>query len=281
MVPMTRARHARNIRLGLLCAVLALALLYGLNRFASARSLQLLGTIVDRVETDARVVALTFDDGPRRDVVQALLPLLAAHHAQATFFVEGQVLERDLELGREIIAAGHELGNHSYSHKRMLLKSQEFIAQEIERTDAAIRAAGQGGAIWFRPPFGKKLFGLPRYLAQHQRPTIMWNVEPTSESSATQIATQIASDTQPGSIILLHVMYPSRKTSLAAVPAILEQLSDQGYRIVRISDLLGLQPITRWGAHVEVATIKAHPKLAGQSRVGKSIADFGSTPLDW
>jgi peptidoglycan/xylan/chitin deacetylase (PgdA/CDA1 family) len=240
--PSCRQYRYTKTRLSVLGTVSVLVLLYGVNRFASARSLQMFGSIIDRVATSERVVALTFDDGPRREAVRALLPLLAAQHARATFFVEGRVIERDLTLAREIVAAGHELGNHSYSHKRMVLKSQRFIAEEIERTDQAIRAAGQVGTIYFRPPYGKKLIGLPRYLERHHRPTIMWDVEPDSGSSAEQIAAQVVRDTRPGAIILLHVMYASRRQTLDAIPAILHGLRARGYRFASMSELLLHRP---------------------------------------
>jgi peptidoglycan/xylan/chitin deacetylase (PgdA/CDA1 family) len=240
LVVMLTSARSKQIRRTALMAALTLSALFGVNRFASARTVQLLGALVSRVETRERVLALTFDDGPRRGPVQTLLPLLAASQAHATFFVEGRELAQDLALGRELLAAGHKLGNHSYSHARMVLKSQNFIADEIERTDRAIRAAGQVGAILFRPPYGKKLLGLPWYLSKHDRPTIMWDVAPDDSASrtASQIAADVLAQVRPGSIILLHVMQASRRASLAAVPAILAGLSTAGYRFVTVSTLL-------------------------------------------
>jgi peptidoglycan/xylan/chitin deacetylase (PgdA/CDA1 family) len=208
----------------------------------NARTFQMFGDLVAHVQTNSPVVALTFDDGPMREPVQHLLPMLAAHGARATFFVEGRLLERDLALGRKLIAAGHELGNHTYSHQRMLFKSQAFIANEIERTDRAILAAGQREPIFFRPPFGKKLLGLPWYLAEHSRTTIMWDIEPDSHADLkSPVLQHIETDAErakPGSIILLHVMQQSRRASLRAVPVILSSLSARGYRFVTVSELI-------------------------------------------
>ena len=78
---------------------------------------------------------------------------------------------------QRIVDGGHELGNHSYSHPRMLFRSQAFIAFEIERTDALIHAAGQTGRATFRPPYGLKLFGLPYYLARTDRTTVLWDLD--------------------------------------------------------------------------------------------------------
>jgi peptidoglycan/xylan/chitin deacetylase (PgdA/CDA1 family) len=221
---------------------LALSVLSGLYFLMNARTFQAFGKLVARVPTRAPLVALTFDDGPQREPVQLLLPMLAAHKAHATFFVEGRELEHDLELGRQLVAAGHELGNHSYSHERMVLKSQAFIASEIERTDRAIRAAGQRDPIYFRPPFGKKLLGLPWYLAQHDRTTVMWDIEADARARVTDASPKLVDPAvarvQPGSIILMHVMQPSRRASLRALPGILSSLNARGFRFATISELM-------------------------------------------
>ncbi|AVP97029.1 polysaccharide deacetylase [Ahniella affigens] len=207
-----------------------------------SRTFQVAGVLVARVETEAPMVALTFDDGPNANALAALLPILAAHGVQATFFVTGAELERHPELGQQLLAAGHELGNHSFSHQRMVFKSAAFVENEIERTDALIRAAGAEGEILFRPPYGAKGITLPRYLERTGRRTIMWDVEPDSKRGKTATSERITettlAETRPGSIILLHVMYPSRQASLAAVPRIIEGLKARGYNFVTVSALL-------------------------------------------
>lgn len=112
-----------------------------------------------------------------------------------------------------IAEAGHELGNHSYSHSRLVFKSPGTIRQEIDRTNALIRGTGYSGTIHFRPPNGKKLLLLPRYLKSRGMQTIMWNIEPDSypeiSGDAGAMADHVMDKIQPGSIILLHVMYES------------------------------------------------------------------------
>jgi len=141
--------------------VLAIAMLAGLFRLARSRTVQAFGRLVPRVETNDRVVALTFDDGPAPEPMDEVLAVLASRSVHATFFVNGASLEEYPELGRHLVAAGHELGNHTYSHDRMVLKSQAAIREQVERTDGLIRRSGQSGEILFRPPYGWKLFGLP------------------------------------------------------------------------------------------------------------------------
>jgi peptidoglycan-N-acetylglucosamine deacetylase len=207
-----------------------------------SRSFQFFGKIVPRVNTSKKVVALTFDDGPTKDGTDEILKALDEMNVKATFFVIGAELEQNMDEGRKIVAAGHELGNHSYSHDRMILVSPSFVQQEIEKTDQLIRATGYSGEINFRPPFGKKLLALPYYLSRNGRKTIMWDVEPDSKPNMASDSRNIIEETRtgvrPGSIILLHAMYPSRQESLKAVRSIIESLRREGYRFVTVSGLL-------------------------------------------
>lgn len=225
--------------------VVALFLIIGtvaLWQISRARTFQFFGQLIPRVNTAQKIVALTFDDGPTPDATGQILAILDQAQIRATFFVTGAELAQYMAAGKQLVAAGHELGNHSYSHTRMVLVTPAFVQEEIERTDELIRTAGYQGEIYFRPPFGKKLFTLPYYLAKTGRQSIMWDVEPESypeiAADADQIADYVVAKTQPGSIIILHVMYPSRGASLNAVPPIIERLRAQGYRFATVSELL-------------------------------------------
>ncbi len=239
-----RARKA--VVLGLITAVMLAASAYGLDRLVNARTFQFYGGLTHRVEVPDKVVALTFDDGPDPAGTGELLDGLATAGVPATFYLTGRELERHPDLGTRIAAAGHELGNHSYSHERMVFVSAETVAGEIERTDALIRRTGYRGEITFRPPNGKKLLALPRYLAEHRRRTIMWDVEPDSypevAASASGIAEHTADHVRPGSIVLLHGMYQSRATTRQAVVPLVERLRGRGYRFVTVSRLLAQRP---------------------------------------
>jgi peptidoglycan/xylan/chitin deacetylase (PgdA/CDA1 family) len=225
--------------------VLLAASAYGLDLLMNSRTVQLYGGITHRVETSAKVVALTFDDGPAPAGADRLLDTLDRAGVPATFYLTGSELAEYPELGARIAAAGHEIGNHSYSHQRMVLVSPGFVAEEVERTDALIRKTGYDGEITFRPPNGKKLLTLPRYLAEHDRRTITCDVEPDSypdvASSADRIVDHAVERVRPGSIILLHAMYPSREQSLLAVGPLIERLQERGYEFVTVSQLLAAE----------------------------------------
>lgn len=228
--------------------VVCLAGVAGVRQLARARSVQLFGSIVDRVDTAERRVALTFDDGPNEGLADSVAAILKARNVRATFFVTGAELAEAPDAGGRLVAAGHELGNHTYTHSRMVLRSPDFVRSEIERTDSLIRSAGHAGAIYFRPPFGYKLVVLPWYLRRTGRATVMWDVEPDSypdvARTADGIVRHVLERVRPGSIILLHVWYPSRRTSLAAIGPMIDSLRGRGYEVGPVRDLLTQRPVS-------------------------------------
>lgn len=218
---------------------------FALWQASRSRTFQFFGRLTARVDTSQKVVALTFDDGPTPDLTGEVLSVLEEGHVRATFFVTGAELERNMAEGKRIVAAGHELGNHSYSHQRMVLVTPSFVEREVARTDELIREAGHQGEIYFRPPFGKKLFTLPYYLSRTGRRSVTWDVEPESypevAADSDKIAEHVLARTRPGSIIILHVMYPGRGESLEAVRKIVEGLKAQGYSFRTLSELLAAE----------------------------------------
>ncbi|MBM7095143.1 polysaccharide deacetylase family protein [Bacillus sp. H-16] len=218
-------------------AILAvIAALYLINELSKSRSFQFFGGLVTSVETDEKTVALTFDDGPGINT-DDILDILGKHDVKGTFYLTGSEIENAFDDSVSIVQEGHEIGNHSYSHPRMVFKSPAFIKEEIEKTDALIRQIGYEGEITFRPPYGKRLVVLPHYLSRNDRDTILWNIEPESFVSGSEdIVLHVT--IKPGSIILLHVMYESRRESLDSVEGIIASLKEKGYTFVTISELL-------------------------------------------
>lgn len=219
--------------------VVLLTVLVGGYYLMNSRTFQLAGRLVDRVDTTNKVVALTLDDGPT-DRAPEVLKILADNQVPATFYLNGRGLAAHPEYGTAIAAAGHEIGNHTYNHRRMVFVTPGTVRDEVERTDAEIAKTGYRGPITFRPPYGKKLWALPKYLSDHDRTTVMWDVEPDSGNSAStdEIVTNTVDSVRPGSIILLHVMHEGRAHSLAAIPRIITELRASGYRFVTVSSLM-------------------------------------------
>jgi peptidoglycan/xylan/chitin deacetylase (PgdA/CDA1 family) len=241
-VRIIRNRKALLISAALfLFSVSAAAGLFALSR---ARTYQVFGRLVSRVDTPEKVIALTLDDGPEKNAVE-ILDLLDRVGARATFYLVGEALERHPELGKAIVERGHDLGNHTYSHRRMVLKSQAQIRDELEKTEALIRQTGYSGLVTFRSPYCKKLFGLPWYLAKTNRIQVTWDIEPESDGTASNDAAAIAADVvnraRPGSIVLLHPWYGGHKAVSEAIASFVPQLKERGYRFVTVSELLALE----------------------------------------
>ncbi|MFP3122217.1 polysaccharide deacetylase family protein [Ectobacillus funiculus] len=232
----------RKIAAILLISVSVLLLsAYGLYKLMNARTFQLFGEVVSSLDTNQKTVALTFDDGPN-DKADHVLYTLEQANIKATFFLIGDSIEKYPEEAKKLVQAGHEIGNHTYSHQRMIFKSPSFIENEIEKTDQLIREAGYEGEILFRPPYGKKILGLPYYLSKHDRKTIMWDVEPESypevAKSPETIVQYVLQHTKPGSIILLHIWHYSKEEQSYIIENVTKGLKDKGYTFQTVSQLL-------------------------------------------
>lgn len=216
---------------------------YEMYQLSKSRTFQFFGGLTNRVQTNEKVVALTFDDAPSQFSNQ-VVDVLSEHNTPATFYVIGQNLEKFPDEAKYIADHGHELGNHSFSHHRFILKSLSFIDREIHTTNQLIQNAGYQGEITFRPPGGKKLLFLPWYLNQHGIKTIMWDVEPDTyvHGDSQAIVDYTLENTHSGSIILLHPFCPANcAADRDALPLIITGLKSQGYTFVTISQLLQYQ----------------------------------------
>lgn len=234
---MSRLRRASLVVVSVL--LICVGLLSAAWRLHKSRTTQLFGDLVTDVETQDSVIALTFDDGPAHPYTDSVLALLRLEQIPATFFVIGEAVERYPEVTKRILEDGHELGNHSYSHKRLVLRSQHVIRTEVEVTDSLLRAAGAEGPIHFRPPYGKRLVGLPWYLSRTGRTTVLWSLEPDSwYDDAEAMVGHVLQEAKPGLIILLHVDLASRKQERAALPEIIRGLRAKGFEFVTVSELI-------------------------------------------
>lgn len=223
--------------------VVVLVVVSGLWQVSKSRTFQFFGEITARVETDDMVVALTFDDAPT-EFTRDVLDVLRQKTVTATFYAIGENIAEHPDIIRSVVEAGHELGNHSYSHKRMVFNNETpgFVRNEIERTNELIREAGYTGEITFRPPYGKKLFVLPWYLARAGIRTVTWDVEPDTAHSgdADAIVAEVTEQTRPGSIILMHPFCAIEcEADRRALPRIIDDLRAAGFRLVTVSELLG------------------------------------------
>ena len=209
----------------------------------SVRS-QWLGRTDWRGRTDLQAVALTFDDGPGPET-ERILDVLAEHRICATFFMIGCHVERFPQTARRIVAGGHEIGNHSYSHAIYLYRSAAETRRQLERAQAVIAATTGVAPKIARPPCGVRTFAYFRAARELGLRTVQWDVAGFDWKwlSAGEIAREVLRKARAGSIVLLHDGDSERKhdrhATVAALPLIIEGLRARGLRIVPLSQLLG------------------------------------------
>ena len=197
---------------------------------------------IKRADTEVKVVALTYDDGPSSPSTNQLLDILDRYQVKATFFEIGRNIEKHPEIVPMIVARGHELANHSYSHTDMMFKTRKFLLSEIEKTDKLLQELGvKQDSISFRPPFGRRCVVLSYLLFQMQKKLIMWDVDPQDYDhtlTAEDIANRVIDNVRSGSIVLMHDSGGDRSKTLAATQAIVKTLQSKGYAFKTVSELL-------------------------------------------
>jgi len=223
-----------------------LALIPPLLLFLTApQSPQMFGKSVRHVKTHEKIVALTFDDGPSPACTPAMLDVLKEHEVKATFFVIGQRAAQHPEMVKSIYTAGHEIGNHSWSHQLLIWCSPQEVRDEITKTDEIIRRCGYTGSIPFRCPHGRRLVIAPWVLKDMKRTNILFDVYAWdwTNPGTEYIVKKVLSNVSPGSIILLHDGCGTPQHTIAAANQIITQLKARGYRFATVSELLALKKI--------------------------------------
>jgi peptidoglycan-N-acetylglucosamine deacetylase len=240
-----RGRGWQAARIGVAFVLAVVLVGWGTYWLMNSRTVQVMGDHVSRVDTTRKVVALTFDDGPDDAYVSELIADLRQYDAKGTFYVIGADGARYPAALRALVAAGVEIGNHSYDHRRLVFVSTTTVRHEVDAADAVIRSAGYTGQITFRPPYAKKLLSYPFEMVSAGRTTVMWDLEPDSMadiSSDPRAMTQYVVDgVQPGSIIELHPWGKDNAATRTALPLIMAALRQRGYGFVTVSELLALR----------------------------------------
>ena len=213
-------------------------------------------------DTNERVLALTFDDGPYPPYTEALLDVLARNGVHATFFVTGAHLAAHRELGERMVHAGHALANHSWDDAVLAFTAPVGIRDRIERTDQLLREIGWTGPIDFRAPRGMvgpaTLFWRIREGHRHVLGTAVGDWLPPGghdgdcampldlgcpTQDAGVIEARLLAAARPGAILIVHDGFDGgagadRSGSVEAVRRVLPKLRAEGYRFVTVPELL-------------------------------------------
>ena len=195
---------------------------------------------------ETRKVALTFDDGPAPPFTEKILDILREKKVTATFFVCGRNAERHPETMRRIIREGHTLGNHTFSHPSLFMRSSQRMADEIDRAQEAIEKVAGVLPFIFRPPFGVRFPGLMGVLAERGLKLVMWSASGRDWKLPTKgIVESVLQELKPGAVILLHdgrgIDDPAnidRSRTVEALPEIIDRIRAAGLDFVPISEFL-------------------------------------------
>ncbi|MDI6869921.1 MAG: glycerol-3-phosphate acyltransferase [Bacillota bacterium] len=240
---------ARVVFLGLAAVVAALVLL---NRYVY----QGFGTqagVFRHGNPHLPYVALTFDDGPDPRYTPEVLRILRQEEVPATFFLVGAHASRYPELVRRIQQEGHEIGNHTYSHRNLFLLQPPAIEREVARAEEVLRRITGERPRLFRPPRGLYDANLSRVLAERRYAVVLWSVSSRDwvEVSPRLIARNVLGAVRGGDILLFHdsgailsAQGGNRKHMLQALPYIIKRLKTEGFRFVTVSQLLVISGLT-------------------------------------
>jgi peptidoglycan-N-acetylglucosamine deacetylase len=192
-----------------------------------------------------RQLALTYDDGPNDPHTLHLLEILAKHGARATFFLIGRYAQQRPDIVREIAKAGHDIGNHTFTHPLLIFKSAAEIRRELSQCNAAVSDATGEHSNLFRPPFGGRrpvVFRIARELGLEP---IMWNVTGYDWNAppASVIEAKVEKQIRGGDVILLHDgghkrMGADRSQTVLATDRLLTRYKAESYQFLTIREMM-------------------------------------------
>ncbi|WP_083194981.1 polysaccharide deacetylase family protein [Pararhodobacter sp. CCB-MM2] len=193
---------------------------------------------LNAVETSRPRVALTFDDGPHPTNTPMLLDILARYNAKATFYVIGQNARRYPEILRRMVAEGHEIGNHTYTHPVLSRLGNGTVLNEIDRTQQIVWDIVGAVPVTLRPPYGSFSPRQQHMLFDNRNlSTVVWSVDPEDwrRPGVSVVANRMLRGARPGAVILAHDIHGP---TIRAVPAVLDGIAARGLEAVTISELL-------------------------------------------
>ena len=192
----------------------------------------------------SRQIALTYDDGPNDPHTLALLDVLTRHGVRATFFMIGRYVQQRPDIVRAVAQAGHVIGNHTFTHPRLIFQSEaQTRTQLVDCRQALQDAIGEHSSL-FRPPFGGRRPVTLRVALELELQTVMWNVTGYDWNAppAAEIEKKVMRQMRGGDVILLHdggyrAMGADRAQTVIATENLIQRYKDQGYEFVTVQEM--------------------------------------------
>jgi len=193
------------------------------------------------VNTSRPLLALTFDDGPHPELTPRLLDILRHEGIRATFYVIGRNVQTYPEIAKRIVAEGHEIANHTWSHPALTSVGAARLNKEIASTSDIIQRVTGRRPTNMRPPYGAVNDRVRASMYKdHGLDVIMWSVDPLDwkRPGAAAVRERLVSGASPGGILLAHDIHPG---TIEAMPGTIKDLKAKGYGFATVSQLLALQ----------------------------------------
>ena len=219
-------------RIKRLTAFLLLFLSLPLNRASAAP--------IRKKKDESKKIALSFDDGPSRTNCETILEILKKYNVRATFFIIGECAAADEEKIALIGQAGHELGNHTYTHADITRLSEEELEKEVKKTEEILTRISGTRPVVFRPPGGAYNEASLRVLEKMGYQTVLWSVDTRdwTKPKVSTIVNTVEKNTAGGDIILFHDLAETGSTTPEALEIVIPFLLEEGYEFVTVSELL-------------------------------------------
>jgi len=196
-------------------------------------------------------LALTYDDGPNDPHTPRLLEVLAKHGVHATFFLIGRYVSQRPDLARDLVKAGHVVGNHTNTHPLLTLMSEAHIRKQLSDCQAALQQAVGEHSSLFRPPYGGRRPAVLRIARELGLEPVMWNVTGYDWTAppAAEIETKVASQIRGGDVILLHdgghrQIGADRSQTVLATDHLITRYKAEGYEFVTIPQMMELPALS-------------------------------------
>lgn len=196
-----------------------------------------------RGHPDKPMVSFIINVAWGNEYLPEMLAALKKHQVKASFFLEGRWVKNNPELAKMIVSAGHEVGNHSYTHPDMKRISAAQIREQLNKTNEVIEAATGKKSIWFAPPSGSYRDETVTIAAEFKMKTVMWTIDTIDwqKPSPDQLINRVTSKISNGSMVLMH---PTESTA-KSLDTLITLIEEKGLKLGTVSDLMSEERIMK------------------------------------